>query len=112
LATCDPDCSIDRLDSTCRPVGLPHTTGYAVRTAAVKTTPNQYAGYSRITRDTKKSRGPRSQQDMQITKPLMTKKISTPSQPYAANLQTPGMMCDTGRPQTGFPGRFTRYVPA
>jgi hypothetical protein len=50
----------------------------------VKTAPNQYSGYRRITRETKKSFGVRPQQDMQMTKPLMTKKISTPIQPKDA----------------------------
>ncbi|MEU5886794.1 hypothetical protein ABZ835_08120 [Streptomyces sp. NPDC047461] len=47
----------------------------------MKTMPSQYAEYSRITRETKNCLGVRPQHDMQITKPLITKKISTPIQP-------------------------------
>ncbi len=43
----------------------------------------QYIGYSRVTREMKKSRGVRPQALMQMTKPLMRKKRSTPSRPKA-----------------------------
>lgn len=58
-----------------------HTPGSSIRTMVVNAMANQYAGYSRITRDVKNCLGLRPQQDMQITKPLITKKISTPIQP-------------------------------
>lgn len=56
--------------------------------------------------------GVRPQQDIQITKPLITKKISTPIQPYAENRNQVGTMSDTGRSQIALPGWLTRQVPA
>ncbi|MGX1120764.1 hypothetical protein RKD37_006127 [Streptomyces ambofaciens] len=41
----------------------------------------QYIGYSRVTREMKKSRGVRPHALMQMTKPLMRKKSSTPRRP-------------------------------
>lgn len=81
MATPEPDCSIVKLSRMSRSFSRSQTPGATTSTAVVKAIPNQYAGYRRMTRETKNSRGVRPQQDMQITKPLITKKISTPIQP-------------------------------
>ena len=62
-------------------------------------TQTQNAGYSRTTRLTKKSRGVRPQQLMQMTNPLIMKNSSTPSQPYPATLWASGKSSAVLRPQ-------------
>ena len=79
-----PLCIIVRLTATSPSGSDERSTGHSSRTAVVSSTPNQYAGYSRQIREVTNSPIVWPMLLMQITKPLIRKNNSTPSQPYAA----------------------------
>src|SRR5258706_15484262 len=71
-----------------------YATHGSAKTAVTSRIAAQYAGYSRVTRDTVKALRVRPQPLMQITNPLITKKICTPRQPYeAAPVRAAGNRC-------------------
>ncbi len=88
--------SMVRLTSTSRHACGSRPPGTSATTAVVASTPSQYAGNSRITREVKKSGTVRPQQLMQMTKPLIMKNRWTPSQPYAEGRKMTGNSCACG----------------